>query len=474
MHSSFKTENRFLCRVKNSLSMQRKNRNKLRLIGLLMLLSLLLLAGFTAKWLSRQYSDEKVNLRNRLEQVYTKTNDHIIDSMVHIELGNDLNRAITGQLKGITVSSSSNTLFIDSLSGKRDILIGKPGNDSLPGNFSLGIKRFIIKLKGTTDANGRSLMDTSLLITSLRRNLDKEFRVQVALVAPGTAADALIIPTDNAYHLAISHYRPLLLRKLLPQIGFGALLLLLCGCAFLLSYNTIRRQLRLNAQQHSFISNMSHELKTPVATAKVAIEALRHFNALEDPVKTRDYLRMAAWELDRLETLTSNVLNSMQLAEGRIVLRKEPVAITALLQETTGGMLPLFLREGKTLHTAYEAEYSTVTGDRTHLQGAFYNILDNALKYGGDQVTITVAAQHGRLHVCISDNGNGIPPEYSRKIFERFFRIPSGNVHDVKGYGLGLNYTRHIILSHEGDIRQQNNKEGGAAFLISLPLTQEA
>lgn len=455
--------------------MQRKNRNKLRLIGLLMTVSLLMLAGFTGKWLTVQYADEKVNLRNNLEQIYARTNEQFIDSLIQIELGGSAHSPVSKAIANMSFSSTAHMRVIDSTTGQKMIHIENSGPmDSLPHNFSMGIKRFLIKIKSPAGTNAHSLVDTGRLIRTFAENIGKDIPVKIKWGPPSDGGAYLFIPTDTRNNIAVSGYQPVLFRKISPQIGFTFLLLLLCSCAFLLSYNTVRRQLRLNAQKDSFISNMSHELKTPVATAKVAIEALRSFNALEDPVKTKDYLQMASWEIDRLETLIGNVLNSMQLEEGRVVMKKELVDVTLLLQDIVKGVQPLFNKYGKTIHTHFNTGHAMVHADKIHLQGAFYNIIDNAIKYGGEQTDISLSAQDGRVSISISDNGNGIPPEYSRKIFDRFFRIPSGNVHDVKGYGLGLNYTRFVILSHDGDIYQQNNKEGGAVFVIALPMKMQA
>lgn len=455
--------------------MQRKNRNKLRLIGLLMIMSLVMLAGFTGKWLTVQYADEKVNLRNNLEQIYARTNDQYIDSMIQIELAGSRHSPMGTAITNMPFTSTAHMTVIDSLSDQKMIHIeNNAPMDSMPHNFSMGIKRFLIKIKSPIGTNARSLIDTARLIRRFARNIGKDIPVRLMWVPSSDSGAHIIIPTDTRNNIAADGYQRLLLRKISPQIGFTVLLLLLCSCAFILSYNTVRRQLRLNAQKDNFISNMSHELKTPVATAKVAIEALRSFNALEDPVKTKDYLQMASWEIDRLETLIGNVLNSMQLEAGRVVMKKEPVDIALLLQDLAQGMQPLFNKYGKTIHTSFHTDHVMVHADRIHLQGAFYNMIDNAIKYGGDKTEITLSAQDGRIQVTVSDNGKGIPPEYSRKIFDRFFRIPSGNVHDVKGYGLGLNYTRYVILSHDGDIYQQNNKDGGAEFEISLPMKTQA
>lgn len=471
----------------NIQDMQGTNDRKRRLIGVLMIISQLTLAGFTGRWLMSQYAEEKAYLRDKLDRIYSKTTNGLVDSMIQVNLAvplKDPDSPVVFQPTGTLNMTMSGDRPVSSRINK--VIVNKSSSVPLPRNgvafeqvnifdsltpaVAKSFRQLAVQLKSSAGIRLFAIRDSVRMLDLFRENLRSELPLFAGWTAPGQTAKGIVIPTDFKTNLDITGDKTYLLRKISPQIGFSALLLLLCGCAFGLSYIMVTRQMRLSAQKDSFISNMSHELKTPVSTVKVAIEALRDYNGLEDPVKTRDYLQMAGWEIDRLETLISNVLNSMQLDEGRISMASQAVDLSQLLQDISHSMQPLFQKQAKTVRLTIGSPGLSVMGDRTHLQGALYNIMDNALKYGGPDITVTAHRADGNLHITISDNGPGIPPEYSRKVFEKFFRIPSGNVHDVKGYGLGLNYTRYVIKAHAGHIHQQNNPGGGAAFIITLPV----
>ena len=249
-------------------------------------------------------------------------------------------------------------------------------------------------------------------------------------------------------------------------------MLLLCVSAFGLAYTTTKKQIALAEQKDDFISNMSHELKTPVATAKVAIEALQKYDALNDANKSKDYLQMATWEIERLETLVSNVLSNVQLQNGTMEILKQHTEINKIIQEVITNTQPLFIAKSKQLIYINDETDIMLNIDTLHLQGTIHNILDNALKYGGDKTIVTLNKSQNNVQITIADNGVGIPDEYKNTIFEKFFRVPSGNIHDVKGYGLGLSYAKYVVEAHGGNISLQDSETGGASFIIRFPTNE--
>lgn len=232
---------------------------------------------------------------------------------------------------------------------------------------------------------------------------------------------------------------------------------------------TLLSQRKLAQLKDDFINNMSHELNTPLASIKITTEALKAFN--HPPQLQKAYLDIITYQTDRLIGLTAQILTTNR----RITLTSEPWQALNVSQLLEQAIQELPLR-----HTLPDAWVTyqpptkpvLVNARATGLLAVFTNLLDNAVKYGSTrpQLTISLMTKNRWVDISFADNGIGIPLEYRTKIFEPFFRVPQGNVHNVKGYGLGLSYVRQILLEHGGSIRVEANELNGSLFWIRLPL----
>ncbi|KAA5532705.1 HAMP domain-containing histidine kinase [Taibaiella lutea] len=268
--------------------------------------------------------------------------------------------------------------------------------------------------------------------------------------------------------LQVNGYKHYLFIAILPQIGFTIFISGLTGIAFWMAYRNMKRQLRFATQKDSFISNISHELKTPVATTKVALEALSTYHAIDDPERTKRYLKVAMLEMDRLAALINRVLNTLQTEDGLLHLELESLNLFELIKEVAETLSPI-LQENKIAFTLEVMQHDIfVKADRVHLTGVFYNLIDNAVKYGSGIVKISVDEKDDWVTVNIMNNGNRIDAEYRDKVFEKFFRIPHGNRHTVKGHGLGLSYAQYIVRAHGGNINLES-KVDETVFSVTLP-----
>ncbi len=247
------------------------------------------------------------------------------------------------------------------------------------------------------------------------------------------------------------------------MVGFTAL-------SFWLLYRNLRRQRRLADIKNEFISNITHELKTPIATVSVAIEAMRSFNASMDPQKSKEYLDISANELQRLSMLVDKVLKLSMFEKKEIDLRYEPLNMQDLVAEVTSSMRLQFEKHDAIVDVTAD-EDTTLQGDRLHLVSVIFNLLDNALKYstGKPQIQVDIKGGPSKVHLSVADNGIGIPAVYKDKIFDKFFRVPTGNLHNAKGYGLGLSYAAHVVKKHRGTIRVDSSEGLGCKFIITLP-----
>jgi signal transduction histidine kinase len=269
----------------------------------------------------------------------------------------------------------------------------------------------------------------------------------------------------------ITQYRRYLVGKIWPQLLFSGLLFACVALAFLFIYQSFRQQQRLSDLKNDLIRNMTHELKTPISTVSVAIEALQNFDALADPARTREYLAISRSEINRLTLLVDKVLRMSLFEQGEPALKTELFDFRVLVEEVLAAMKLQFEKYHAEVSFSASGESFSLRGDRLHLASVLYNLLDNALKYSivRPEIKVGLSTGEGTLLLNVRDQGRGIPWEYQRRIFEKFFRVPTGDVHDVKGYGLGLNYVAAVVRLHRGNIEVQSQVGSGTEFRITLP-----
>ena len=275
-----------------------------------------------------------------------------------------------------------------------------------------------------------------------------------------------------AYSAAISEVSPYLLKKISQQILLSALLILLTVLSFFFLYKNLLAQQRLTAMKNEFISNITHELKTPIATVNVAVEAMKNFNVLQSPERTKEYLDISAGELNRLSLLVDKVLRLSMFENKEIELKKEKFSLKQLTEDTVKSMQLQFDKRNAIVELNAPGEDYFVNADKLHISSVLYNLLDNALKYSTDnpEINIAITKNAQELSLTVTDNGMGIPTAYQQKIFDKFFRVPDGDRHNIKGYGLGLSYAAHIIQQHNGSIHVQSEKNKGSSFTIKIPV----
>ena len=242
---------------------------------------------------------------------------------------------------------------------------------------------------------------------------------------------------------------------------------------FVYAINVIIRQKKLSEMKTDFINNMTHELKTPISTVSLATEALREDAIAGDKDAFNRYLGIIREETARLGGHVEKVLQAAKLEKEELKLRMEPIKLSALLEKSLEPFQLSIERLEGSLRVEMDLKNESIFGDEMHLANVIQNLLDNAVKYAGEEspsVTVSVSeptAESIRIDVC--DNGVGMRPEETRRIFERFYRVPTGNRHDSKGFGLGLSYVKTIIDNHGGSITVESTPNQGSCFSIHLP-----
>ena len=233
----------------------------------------------------------------------------------------------------------------------------------------------------------------------------------------------------------------------------------------------ILKQKRLSEVKTDFINNMTHELKTPISTIGLSSAVLLNKDIHKDPERIHRYAQIIKDENSRLESQVERVLQLAKLDKGEINLKKETINIEQLIKESVEVFRIYAEQNGGTITASFDIKENKLLADKVHVTNIIHNLLDNASKYSPDNPTIDVKAftlKNG-ISVSITDNGKGIKKEQQRLIFDKFYRIPTGSVHDVKGFGLGLYYVKQIINQHGGKISVESEINKGSKFTFWLP-----
>ena len=263
-----------------------------------------------------------------------------------------------------------------------------------------------------------------------------------------------------------------ILKGMMLVLILSLLLVLFFIYCFNYIIQVIFKQKKLAELKDDFINNMTHELKTPIATLTVAIEGLQKFNALNDPEKTQRYLQTSRNELTRLNDLVNKVLNVAAFEDHELKLLKETVNIDALVEDVISSEK---LKTDKNVEINYlnKDHIESIEADKLHLRNVLANLVDNAIKYSYDRVIIdiTCARNGNNILFSVKDNGRGIPQSHLDQVFDKFHRVPTGNVHNVKGTGLGLSYVKHIVEAHGGNVNVKSEIDAGSEFTFSIPIS---
>lgn len=272
----------------------------------------------------------------------------------------------------------------------------------------------------------------------------------------------------NHYAASVAGVRVFIVKQIAPQIMFSIFLTSLTSISFLFLYRSIRSQQRLVEMKNDFISNVTHELKTPVATVSVALEALKNFHAIDNPRLTQEYLAIAQGEIARLSQMTDKILTASIDHENESLRVAESVNIDNLIQDVLSSMKVVIEKRNGMLSYIKEGTNFEIKGESIHITNVINNLIDNALKYspGRPEIVVSLRNSSGELMLSVRDKGIGIAPEYQERIFEKFFRVPSGDVHNTKGYGLGLSYVRDMVKRQGGKIKVESRPGEGSEFII--------
>jgi two-component system, OmpR family, phosphate regulon sensor histidine kinase PhoR len=488
-----------------------KQRNNLSLIRVLMILAILAIILFQGYWLRENYNRERKSLELKLDvafkeafflqmfkQVQTakqggnislkvsqknKTEKNKPDKAdVHIQVTRPNDSSINnfkGGAKTVddTLIFKKNNEVVVSVNGLsiRQSKSAEPDNFSEPDNKGM---QSIIQMFSDDDSLKEiplNLIDSSVKEDLLRHRIKISYAIEreksgKPSMNPGFGEITLGIKNPVTYRLRPNNAFAYLLKQIALPILFSILLLAITIAAFIVLYRSLVKQRRLAELKSEFISNITHELKTPISTVGVAIEALKNFNAMDNPARTKEYLDISAHELQRLSLLVDKVLKLSLFETKEMEMNYASVNMKEVVDEVTDSLKLQLEKRNADIEIIHTGDLS-LQADRLHLASVVFNLLDNALKYSTDspKIKIDIEGKENEVVLRIQDNGIGIPAAYKDKVFEKFFRVPHGDTHNAKGYGLGLSYVAKVIEKQGGIITVDSTPGVGSAFNITLP-----
>jgi two-component system phosphate regulon sensor histidine kinase PhoR len=281
-----------------------------------------------------------------------------------------------------------------------------------------------------------------------------------------------VINDPGKIKLAFPQKNSLILRNMTATVGTsGGLLVVLIFC-FGYTIFSILRQKKISEMKIDFINNMTHEFKTPVSTIMIASEALRDNEIAEDKSRVSRLANIIFEENARLGSHIERVLNIARIEKNDFKLDKKPLDVNDMISVVVDSMaLKLHKHDAKTTLDLVEGN-TVIIADELHFSNVLYNLVDNAIKYSinAPEITITTLVKGGHVLIRVADKGIGMSRDQQTKIFEQFYRIPTGNLHDVKGFGLGLSYVNTIVKRLNGTISVRSEKEKGSEFELKFPL----
>ena len=317
---------------------------------------------------------------------------------------------------------------------------------------------FAFKLSNASAKGDNFISDSTLFANSTK----KKFQVFIGLSKPYL----LQITVSNHFQYVFKQMQWVLLASVL-MIGITIL-------AFVYMLRTIFQQKKLSEIKTDFINNMTHEFKTPISTVSLAVEAMKSFDVMKKPEQAKEYLDICEHELKRISVMIEKVLRMAAFERSEIKLSLQKKNIGKLINDVATNMRPQLEQRNASLSIKPTTGKTEAMIDADHFSNVIYNLIDNSLKYTDEppeiEITYGINAGENLLEIVIGDNGIGIPEAYHDKVFDSFFRVPTGNLHKVKGFGLGLNYVAGIVKKHNGTIELKSSIGKGTFFIITVPV----
>ncbi|GGM73471.1 hypothetical protein GCM10010967_01310 [Dyadobacter beijingensis] len=366
------------------------------------------------------------------------------------------------------------------------------------------MKDFIYTKRPIEQRVNRFLLDTLLKKQLVQNGVTLPYEFAVRGAVTGQSADSLIFSTvsmrpgeweersykaslfpnetlgaQNALYVFFPDQQRYILSNMGVMFGGSGILITVIMACFYMAVTTILRQKKLSDIKNDFINNMTHEFKTPISTIALAAEMAHENSAsfMDNPKGARldRYLGIIREENKRLGTHVEKVLQMALLDKGHVKLKITETNIHDLIGAALNGQsVQIEQKEGE-VDLNFDAEEDVVAADEVHISNILNNLIDNAIKYSPEKLHLNIATKNENdgIAISVADKGIGMSREQQQRVFDTFYRVPTGNVHDVKGFGLGLSYVKKMVEAHEGTVRLHSKPGEGSTFTIWLPVRKE-
>lgn len=278
--------------------------------------------------------------------------------------------------------------------------------------------------------------------------------------------------SDYDLHVIFPEKKGFILSTISWLLLLSALFIFIIILAFASALYQLIRQKRISEIKTDFINNMTHEFKTPIATINLAIDSIKNPQIIDNKNKVLRYIEMIREENKRMHAQVENVLRISKLEKNQLDFNKEVIDIHDVIEDAISHVDLLIINKNGYVKKHFNSEHSEILGSEFHFTNVITNILDNAIKYSGDVVEIDVYTENAgnNILIKIKDQGIGMGKNVQKKIFDKFYREHGGNIHNVKGHGLGLSYVKSITEAHQGSVHVESEKGKGSTFIIKLPI----
>ena len=320
-----------------------------------------------------------------------------------------------------------------------------------------------------SESLNKNKLDSLVIVEFKRKGIIQDFKITNQLDSPMHLTEVLLqanptylSPGTELYLSSEPSFRTILEKGIFGVfISLATAFIIIAVLIYL--YRFIQHQKDLDMMKNDLISNITHEFKTPIATVSTALEAIEKFNSERDIAKTNKYLKLSNEQLNKLNNMVEKLLDTATMEEGELILKMEKIDLSKMLIEVVDKYQDS--SDKKIERNIDENIVSSV--DPFHFEHVISNLLDNALKYGGDTIKVELRANGAQIEMVIQDNGDGINKKEQHRVFDKFYRISDGNIHNIKGYGIGLYYAKTIVEKHNGTLVLMSNP-GHTTFKISL------
>ena len=293
-------------------------------------------------------------------------------------------------------------------------------------------------------------------------------------LSPPSGSATENLTSDEVLIIVVPQIKNLVFKDMTSRILVAILFTLIIFSAFYLTVSTMIRQKKVSEIKNDFINNMTHEFKTPIATISLAVDAIRNEKVQRDSEKLGYFSSIIKEENQRMNRQVETILKSALMDRQEIQLNLKPLHVHEIIRDVADNFILRLQEKQGMLETDLRATDDLIEGDEVHISNLITNLMDNAVKYSKENVPpivrLVTSSTNKKFVIRIEDNGIGMTRETLKRIFEKFYRAHTGNIHNVKGFGLGLSYVKNVVEAHEGAIKAESTLGRGSYFTIELSL----